>query len=151
MAPKRRRARRSRRPAPRPTASPDEARLLRLAGELAALARDASTPDVALAEALARLARAHAPSRHARLGLGAPHELALAWAREQVRVALADLLARAARAGLARRDLDAAALAWLVLAGAEALQHEPPDAVEDRLEALRSLIRPVAAPSRTPR
>jgi hypothetical protein len=70
--------------------------------------------------------------------------LALGWAREQARLALRDVLDRAAKAGAVRTDLDRDTLAWLLLAAGEALRHEPPDAVPDRLRALLELVRPAA-------
>ncbi|MBI4246401.1 MAG: hypothetical protein HY614_04350 [Candidatus Rokubacteria bacterium] len=71
------------------------------------------------------------------------HALALAWAREQVRLALGDILDRAAATGAARRDVARDTLAWLVLAAVEALAHEPGEAVPDRIRALREFLRPV--------
>lgn len=62
--------------------------------------------------------------------------LALAWAREQVRLALVETLQRARAARLVRSDTDADTLAWLSLAACEALAHEPPGAVADRVHAL---------------
>src|SRR5438093_874053 len=99
-------ARRTRRPSP-PTASEAERRLLALARELGGLGRDA------LPRALRALAAAYAPDAplsravaHAFLATRGDKTgaLALAWAREQVRLALQELVeatppsARAARA-----------------------------------------------------
>jgi hypothetical protein len=105
---------------------------------LTALGRAGRAPREALAEALGQLSA----------GLAAPgsrpadkaRRLALAWAREQVRLAFAELLERATVAGAVRRDVAAGTLAWLVLAGCEALAHEAPDAVPDRLAALAAFI-----------
>jgi hypothetical protein len=122
--------------------TPEEARLLRLARELAAIGRDTAEPARALNAALARLAAAAevAGPRAAR----PPHKLgrlAYAWAREQTCLALAELIQRAARVGAARADVPAELLAWLLLAAAAALAHEPADAVGDRLQALREFLR----------
>lgn len=65
--------------------------------------------------------------------------LALAWAREQVRLALEDALRGPATFA------EPATLAWLVLAGCEALAHEPPSAAADRLAALLELVAGAAA------
>lgn len=60
--------------------------------------------------------------------------LALAWAREQLRLALEDALRGAATFA------EPATLAWLVLAACEALAHEPPSAAADRLAALLDMV-----------
>ncbi len=122
-----------------PPASPEETRLLRLASELTALGRGAGTPSEAVDAVLARLSSGWPPLP--RNGDKA-RALALAWAREQARLAVADVLHRAAAAGAARTDVGAETLAWLVLAGAEALEREPADAVADRLHALATFLRP---------
>jgi hypothetical protein len=150
---KRRRARRTR-PSPRtaPTTSnaPSEAEreLLALARELAGLGRDA------LPRALRVLATAYAPDSPlpeavARAFLGARGDktrvLALAWAREQVRLALQEVLEAtppSARGMLSSPDT----VAWLLLAGAEALAKEPPAAVSDRLKTLAALTGGTVAP-----
>jgi hypothetical protein len=67
-------------------------------------------------------------------------ELALAWAREQVRVAMVELLERARGARLVRADGDVETLAWLWRAACEALAHEPPTAVADRVHALAAFL-----------
>ena len=137
---KRRRARRVTRATP---TSPSEAeqRLLTLARELSGLGRDA------LPRALRALAAAYAPEAPlpraiARAFLQARGDktrtLALAWAREQVRLALQELLEAtppSARGMASSPDT----LAWLLLAGAEALAKEPPAAASDRLKALAAL------------
>jgi hypothetical protein len=66
--------------------------------------------------------------------------LALAWAREQLRLALVDALHRAGAAGAVRRDLPDDTLAWLWLAASEGLAHEPPAAVADRVHALAAFL-----------
>jgi hypothetical protein len=130
------------RPTPQGPAHEAEQRLLRLARELSALERS-RPPAAALSAGLARLGR-----RPARAGArrAAPAGLAVAWAREQARLALAELLERAARAGAARTDVPADTLAWLLLAAGDALAQEPPEAVPDRLAALAAFIR-VGGPS----
>jgi len=64
--------------------------------------------------------------------------LALSWAREQLRLSLEEIIARAQRA---RPTLGLApdTLAWLLLAGCEAIAHEPPSAVADRVRAMLEL------------
>jgi hypothetical protein len=63
--------------------------------------------------------------------------LALAWARERLRLTLEELLAREP----ARSTLpgSAAARAWLILAACEAMALEPPAAAADRLRTLLEL------------
>ena len=78
--------------------------------------------------------------------------LALAWAREQVRLALQEALERSPRLP-PRRPPAPETLAWLLLAGAEAICQEPPSAAADRLRALLDLAghgEPVAPPSLRP-
>lgn len=130
---------------------PEEARLLRVARELAALARGGRAPGEALGEALARLSYVEPPRetrspRGSRRGGEKGRALALGWAREQVRLALGDVLERAAKMRAARSDIPTDTLAWLALAACEALAHEPAEAVPDRLAALMAFIR---APGRT--
>ena len=86
-------------------------------------------------EADAPLPGALAHARHAALA-DAARALALAWAREQLRLSLGEILARAAAAGDVRVTLPADSLAWLVLAGCEALAHEPREAAPDRVKLL---------------
>jgi hypothetical protein len=62
--------------------------------------------------------------------------LALAWAREQLRLGLGEILARAAAAGDLRVALAAEPLAWCVLAACESLADEPPQAAPDRIRFL---------------
>ena len=133
-------ARRRARQPPRPTEA--ESRLLALARELDHLPLDA---------ALRTLADAHGPaaplpravfqvwlrSRGDKTG-----SLALAWAREQLRLALRDALARAPAAAAARLRVDDDVLAWILLAAAESLAHEPAAAVADRLRAILALAAP---------
>ena len=86
-------------------------------------------------EAGAPLPRALARARNAALADKA-RALALAWAREQLRLSLGEILARAAAAGDVRVTLPADSLAWVVLAGCEALADEPRGAAPDRLRLL---------------
>jgi hypothetical protein len=64
--------------------------------------------------------------------------LALSWAREQVRLSLEETIARSPRSrppiGLAPETL-----AWLLLAACEAIAHEPPSAVADRVRTVLEL------------
>jgi len=121
---------------PRPTRA--EALLLTLAKDLA------GTP---LDGALRRLADAFTP------GADLPREvygawikhrrektasLALSWAREQVRLSLEETIARAPRARPAL-GLAPDTLAWLLLAACEAIAHEPPSAVADRVRTVLEL------------
>lgn len=123
------------------TKNPENTTLLRLARELAALAHDTHAPASALAAALGRLTPVpDAPRRPARPKQKL-QQLEHAWAREQACLALADLIERAARVGAARRDVSPPLLAWLLLAAADALAHEPVDAVGDRVQMLRDFLR----------
>jgi hypothetical protein len=135
-------SRRRRAPSPRAgTSSAAERELLALARELSAMPGEAS-----VADALRRLAAAYAPD--AALPRAAAEAwlhgrgdktgaLALAWAREQVRLALEERLARAGARGAIAAD--PATRAWLLLAAAESIAHEPPAAVADRLRTLLEL------------
>lgn len=64
--------------------------------------------------------------------------LALSWAREQLRLSLEETIARSPRvrpaAGLAPDTL-----AWLLLAACEAIAHEPPSAIADRIRIVLEL------------
>jgi len=64
--------------------------------------------------------------------------LALSWAREQLRLSLEETIRDSPRA---RTTLGLApdTLAWLLLAACEAIAHEPPSAVPDRLRAVLEL------------
>jgi hypothetical protein len=66
--------------------------------------------------------------------------LALAWAREQLRLALSEVLQRARAMRSMRADGDVETLAWLWLAACEALAHEPTSAVSDRAHALVAFL-----------
>jgi len=141
-------ARHARRPSPAPP-SEAERRLLALARELGGLGRDALpgalralaiayTPDGPLSRAVAR---AFLATRGDKTGA-----LALAWAREQVRLALQELLEATPPSAHGGPVAPPEALAWLLLAGAEALAQEPASAVADRLRALSLLTGCEAAP-----
>jgi hypothetical protein len=125
-------------------------RLLELAQEIAGLARDGGE-HCELSRALTMLAAAYAPSAplphlvfHAwvRSRNDKTATLALAWAREQVRLGLQEVVEGTLKVGRARVDLQPETIAWLLLAGCEALAQEPPSAVADRLRALFELIGP---------
>jgi hypothetical protein len=141
------RRRRVARPAPPPPPQPSEAesRLLALARDLSVLEGDA------LPRALDLLAEAYGPEaplpsalqRAWLAGRGNKTAvLALAWAREQVRLALEEILGGASVGARALFGVSADTRAWIVLAACEALAHEPPSAVPDRVRALAELTRP---------
>jgi len=123
--------------APRPTAA--ETRLLGLARELTGLPLDAALERLVAAWApgatLPRdAARAFIESRGDKTAA-----LALAWAREQVRLALEEILAAASRPERARAAPDPETRAWLLLAACESVSLEPPAAAADRLRAILEL------------
>lgn len=121
----------------------NEARLLRVARDLVALARAGRPPDETLGTALARLSALAGEAQPGRdAGRDATRVLALAWAREQVRLAVGELLDRVGPSARVRRDVPTDTLAWLVVAACEALAREPAEAVPDRLTALTAFIRP---------
>ncbi len=131
---------------PRPTTA--ELRLLALAQELAELARDGGGSQ-ALSAALQKLAAAYGPTAplprevfrawvQSRTDKTAT--LALAWAREQVRLGLQEVVERTMKGARGRVDVDAETFAWFLLAGCEAIAQEPPSAVADRVRALLQLI-----------
>lgn len=130
-------------PPPRPALDDAERRLLEIARHLTDLGRE---PE-ALPRALRILADAHAPdgalpgvffAAWAQSRDDKTAALALAWAREQVRLALQELVERGPRLP-PRRAPSPETLAWLLLAGTEAICQEPPSAVADRLRALLEL------------
>jgi hypothetical protein len=152
MARKRKVRRRHRPTAARPPTSHAEGELLALARAVAEI--DASGAG-ALDTALARLAEAYAPDAPLpRLLFTAWADraddktalLALAWAREQVRLALEELLARGAAARTARADVPPDVLAWVLLAACEAIALAPPDAAADRVRTLADFGRGAARP-----
>jgi hypothetical protein len=125
-----------------PTTNITEAALLALAGDVARLAASGAS----LRDGLALIVAACTDPKLRRARLAAllnadeSRSLALAWAREQLRVALEELLARQVAVVL-RRDLPAEDLAWFLLAGCEAIAHEPPGDADDRMDALLRLVR----------
>ena len=141
---RRRRATRAAPPAP-PQPTEAERRLLALARELSTLEGDA------LPRALDLLAEAYGPEAplpsalHQAWLAGRGNKtavLALAWAREQVRLALEEILGGAPLGARASLGVPAETRAWIVLAACEALAHEPASAVPDRVRALAELTRP---------
>jgi hypothetical protein len=150
MARKRKPRRRKRRPAPPARLSPSRAEtdLLTLAREIGSFEHLGAA---AVDAAFRRLAEAYAPESPlppvlfdawARSGRDKTARLALAWAREQVRLALQELLTRGVTARAVRGDVDPDVLAWLALAACEAIALEPSGAAPDRLRALMDWSRP---------
>jgi hypothetical protein len=121
-----------------------EADLLRLAREISAIAQVRDPAKAGVRAALALLARAYTEGPlpralfHAWLHRSVDESaaLALAWAREQLRLALEEVIDQEAPRGRARTDVPAATLAWMLLAACEAMAHEPAGSVDDRLETL---------------
>jgi hypothetical protein len=137
--------------APRAAVRPTDAerRLLALAREMEALGADA------LPRAVRALAAAYAPEGELstvvhRAWLAARDDktarLALAWAREQLRLGLQDVIEATPPSARGRLPLPAETLAWLVLAACESLAHEPPSAAADRLRLLLELTGRAAPP-----
>ncbi len=134
-------ARAARRPkpqrAPRPTSA--ETHLLRLAREITGLPLAAALEKLTAAwapgAALSRdVAQAFVRSRGDKTSA-----LALAWAREQVRLALEEIVAATPKPARRRIEAGPDTLAWLLLAACESLAHEPPSAVADRVHAILEL------------
>ena len=126
-----------------------ERQLLALAGRLSTIAREDEPPATSLRAAVEALLTAYAADgalaaaliearRLARTDKRAA--LALAWAREQARLAIEDVLAREAKADRVRAVGPLDALAWLVLVAAESLVHEPAGVAVDRAETLLALV-----------
>src|SRR5919108_4587334 len=156
-----RRSRTARRPPParrppaprqRVAAAPSEAerRLLALAREMEGLGADA------LPGALHSLAAAYAPDGELpaavhRAWLATRSDktatLALAWAREQLRLGLQGVIEATPPSARGVLGLPAETLAWLLLAACESLAHEPPSAAADRLRLLLPLTGPVTPPA----
>jgi hypothetical protein len=65
--------------------------------------------------------------------------LALAWAREQLRLGLQGVIEATPPSARGALALPAETLAWLLLAACESLAHEPPSAAADRLRLLLQL------------
>ncbi len=123
--------------------------LLGLAQQVAAIAEGADEAPIRQAlEALAAAFAHDGPTARrffeAWLARTEASALAVAWAREQLRLALEDLVAREAKHGRVRTDVPAATLAWMLLAGAEAMAHEPPGDAAVRIDALLAVIAPAA-------
>ena len=140
MGRRRRRDRRSKRRAPPAPArlGAGEARLLTLARDLTALITTAP-PSRLLDAALERLASGARPL--ARNHADKTKALAAAWAHEQARLAMNEILEREARRGALRDDLSRPLLAWLLIAARDALAHESPDVLDERLQALGRFLR----------
>ena len=133
-----------RRPAPPPARlGAGEARLLTLARDLTALITTA-TPSRLLDAALERLASGAGPmaKRPSATSRGDKTKaLAAAWAHEQARLAMHEILEHEARRGALRDDLSRPLLAWLLIAARDALAHESPDALDERVQALGRFLR----------
>jgi hypothetical protein len=118
-----------------------ETRLLAIAGELAALSPAGAVPGALRTLAAAYAPGAPLPRAMAKAWLGSQGDknalLALAWAREQVRLTLEELLARSPARGALPGSPETRAR--LILAACEAIALEPPAAVADRLRALLEL------------
>jgi hypothetical protein len=135
---------------PRAT-SPVEERVLALAREVAAIAAAPDPPRARRDRALQRIATAFGEDGElAGLLLAGWHRarsderlaLALAWVREQLRASLEEILTDGVRKGTIRKDPEPAVLAWVLLAGCEALVREAPGGgVASTPEILRALAR----------
>jgi hypothetical protein len=129
---------------PPPVTSAAETLLLALARSVSARAGQiVHTPDVtAVAETVGA---AYAPDAALTIALrdsatDKTAQLALGWAREQMRLALREIVESARAARVMRTDTDADTLAWLWLAACESLAHETPTAVADRVHALTAFL-----------
>ena len=138
----RRRARAAASAGTTPREADAESLLLTLARELAGLPAETD-----VSAALRLLAAAHAPDGPLARAVARAWirgrddktaELALAWAREQVRLALEEILARSPRRGALLGAVGTRA--WLLLAAAESIAHEPPEAAADRVRTLLDLV-----------
>lgn len=123
--------------APRPTSA--ETHLLRLAREITGLPLAAAIETLTAAwapgAALPRdVAQAFLKSRGDKTAA-----LALAWAREQVRLALEEIVAATPKPQRRRIEAGPDLLAWLLLAACESIAHEPPSAVVERVSAILEL------------
>jgi hypothetical protein len=133
-----------------PAPSDAERRLLALAREMEGLGADA------LPRAIRALAAAYAPDGELpaavhRAWLAARSDktatLALAWAREQLRLGLQGVIEATPPSARGVLALPAETLAWLLLAACESLAHEPPSAAADRLRLLLQLTGRVEPPA----
>lgn len=131
--------------------APSEAEraLLALARELEGFGTDA------LPRALRALASAYAPDAPLprtvhRAWLASREDktatLALAWAREHVRLTLQEVIEATPPSARGTLALPADTLAWLLLAACESLAHEPPSAAADRLRLLLELTERATPP-----
>ena len=127
---------------PTPAASEAERSLLALAQALEGVGADA------LPRAVRMLAAAYAPDAELpaavhRAWLATRGDktitLALAWAREQLRLSLQGVIEATPPSARGTLTLPADTLAWLLLAACESLAHEPPSAAADRLRLLLQL------------
>jgi len=127
---------------PRPSRA--ETLLLTLAKDLAGAPLDRALR--AIADAFAP--GAELPREVFNAWIKARHEktasLALSWAREQLRLSLEETITRSPK-GRPTLGLAPDALAWLLLAACEAIAHEPPSAVADRVRTVLELSRHAAA------
>jgi hypothetical protein len=118
-----------------------EVLLLQLAGDLAALPAASGVPGALRALAAAYTPGSPLPAAMAEACLLTRDDkmamLALAWARERVRLVLEELLVRAPARGVLPGRADTRS--WLILAACEAMALEPSSAVADRLRALLDL------------
>ena len=129
-----------------PRTTPAEERLLGLARDIARLPLAAALEKLAAAWAhsaplLRDVAEAWMRSRGNKTSA-----LALAWAREQVRLSLQEIVEATPKDQRGRIEATPDTLAWILLAGCEALAHEPASAVADRVRALLELIGHAAPP-----
>ena len=123
--------------------------MLALAARLSTIAAEGEPPGTPVRLALGELLGAYAPEAplasallDARRVVRADKRaaLALAWAREQVRLAVEDLLTREVKADRLRPSLPVEAIAWVVLVVAESLVNDLPGAAVDRGETLLALV-----------
>jgi hypothetical protein len=136
---------RSRAVAPEPAPPPSsgaERGLLALASELEGLGADA-LPRAVRALAAASAPDAELPKIVYRAWLATREDktatLALAWAREQLRLGLQEVIEATPPSLRGTLTLPSETLAWLLLAACESLAYEPPSAVADRLRLLLDL------------
>lgn len=129
------RPRKARRRPRAPATLPVEQRILVLAREVAAIAAASDPPRVRRDQALAKIAAAFGedgeitallPGAWERARSDEALGLALAWIREQLRASLEEILEAGVRVRAIRNDPPPAVLAWVLLAGCEALVHEAP-------------------------
>lgn len=139
--------------APRPPVvkpSDAEHRLLTLAREMEGLGANA-LPRAVRALAAACAPDAELPKAVHRAWLASRNDktatLALAWAREQLRLALQDVIEATPPSARGTLALPAETLSWLVLAAVESLAHEPPSAAADRVRLLLDLTSRAVPPA----